>query len=219
MTIGSKPFFCSWSGGKDACLAYYRAVKAGGIPRYLFTMMEDEKRSKSHHLPVELLKKQALSLGVQLLNRSAAWEDYEHVFIKQLEEFKSKGIEDGVFGDIDLEGHKEWVDKVCEGAKIAGHEPLWKCSRRELLKEFIEAGFKAVIIAAKDGVVGKDILGRTLDLELVRYFEKIGIDASGEEGEYHSVVIDGPIFASPIKISLGEQILHDGYWFQEVKIL
>lgn len=219
MSINQRPFFCSWSGGKDSCLAYYQAIKAGGLPHYLLTMMENSQRSKSHYLPVELLEKQALSIGPPLVSRSAFWDNYEEVFISALQEFKSQGVEAGVFGDIDLEGHKEWVENVCAKTDIKAYEPLWKSARRDLLREFIDAGFQAVIVAVKDGVLDKDVLGKTLDWELIKGFEESGIDPSGEEGEYHTVVINGPIFTSAVRIGLKDQIFYDGYWFQDIAVL
>jgi uncharacterized protein (TIGR00290 family) len=219
MSINQRSFFSSWSGGKDSCLAYYRAIKEGGLPHCLFTIMENSNRSKSHYLPVDLLKKQASSIGIPLVSRSASWEDYEAVFISVLQEFKSQGIEAGVFGDIDLEGHKEWVEKVCAKTNFKAYEPLWKSSRKDLLREFIDDGFQAIIVAVKDGILEKDILGRTLDWELIKTFEACGIDLSGEKGEYHTVVIDGPIFSSIIKIELKDQVYQEGYWFQEISVL
>lgn len=219
MSIKEKPFFCSWSGGKDACLAYYRAVKEGGLPRYLLTIMEDSQRSKSHHLPVELLKKQAKALGVPLICKIAAWDAYEEVFITALQEFKSQGIAAGVFGDIDLEGHREWVERVCAETGLQAFEPLWQDARMDLLREFIREGFQAVVVAVKEQALEKEILGRTLDLELIRTFEKRGVDPSGEEGEYHTVVLDGPIFSEGVKIELKEQTYQNGYWFQNISVL
>ncbi|KUO59420.1 MAG: adenosine nucleotide hydrolase [Gracilibacter sp. BRH_c7a] len=219
MSINQKPFFCSWSGGKDSCLAYYRAVKEGGLPHYLLTMMEDATRSKSHYLPINLLEKQAAAMGVPLISRSAAWQEYEAVFLSVLQEFRSEGIQAGVFGDIDLEGHKEWVEKVCAQTNLIACEPLWQRARKDLLQEFINEGFKSVIVAVKEGVFDKNILGEPLNWELIKYFEEIGIDPSGEEGEYHTVVIDGPIFSSELKIVLKEQIYNAGYWFQDITVL
>ena len=219
MSIKQKPFFCSWSGGKDSCLAYYRAVKQGGLPRYLFTMMENGQRSKSHYLPLELLEKQAEAIGIPLLQRAAEWQEYEAVFISVLQQLKREGIEAGVFGDIDLQGHKDWVERICAQAKLEAYEPLWKGTRKDLLKEFIEEGFQAVIVAIKDGVLARDVLGKTLDYQLIKIFEEAGIDPSGEEGEYHTAVIDGPIFSSGLKIEFKEQLYNNGYWFHDLAVL
>lgn len=219
MSIKQKPFFCSWSGGKDSSLAFYRAVKEGGLPRCLLTMMENSRRSKAHYLPLELFQKQAEAIGVPLISRIAEWEEYEAVFISELRKFQKEGIAGGVFGDIDLQGHKEWVEKVCFQTSLIPCEPLWGCDRKDLLREFIEEGFRAVVVAVKEGTLEKDVLGRTLDWELIKIFEESAIDPSGEEGEYHTAVLDGPIFSFGLKIELKKQLYHNGYWFQDISVL
>ncbi|MCL6589508.1 MAG: diphthine--ammonia ligase [Firmicutes bacterium] len=211
------PFFCSWSGGKDSCLAFYRAVQRGGIPKFLFTMMsENQDRSHSHGIPVPVLEAQARSLKLPLIRRAASWDNYESVFIDALNEMRSQGVTAGVFGDIDLEPHRAWVERVCGTAGIRAEEPLWQETRRELIKEFLRLGFKAVVVAIKRGVLNRKFLGRLISFELIEEFEVAGIDPSGEKGEYHTLVVDGPAFSFPVRIKLKEQIYRDGYWFQDL---
>ena len=109
----NSPFFCSWSGGKDSCLALYNAICQGGKPRFLLTMLvEDGKRSRAHGLPVTVLEKQDSAMGIPLRVRSTSWDDYEQTFISALMEFKKDGVQAGVFGDIDLEAHLQWTQRV-----------------------------------------------------------------------------------------------------------
>jgi diphthine-ammonia ligase len=213
------PFVCSWSGGKDSCLAFYRAVQAGAKPAFLLSILrEDGARSRSHGLALDVLEAQAASLGISLVTRTASWSEYESVFIAALQELKGAGVQAGVFGDIDLEDHRLWEEKVCAVAGIEAYLPLWKTPRLTLLDEFLASGFKAMIVAANNEKLGKSYLGRTLDRDLVREFGQIGIDPSGEEGEYHTIVTDGPIFSEPARLETGKQKLHDGYWFLDVMI-
>jgi len=219
MSIKNNPFFCSWSGGKDSSLALYRAIKEGGKPRFLLTILtEDNKRSRSHGLLSSLIEKQAFALGIPLILRAASWENYEEVFKSAISEFREQGIETGVFGDIDIEEHREWVRKVCSSTSLRAYHPLWKNNRLSLLKQLLEVGFKATIIAIKDKVLDRRFLGKTLDLETIEEMEKIGIDSSGEEGEYHTVVTDGPIFSEPLHLEIGSQVLRSGYWFLDVSV-
>ena len=163
-SIKNKPFFCSWSGGKDSCLALYRAIRAGGVPRFLFTMMaEDGSRSRAHAFRLSLLQAQAGALGIPLVVNNASWDEYEDVFLSAIKGFNMKGINHGVFGDIDIEGHIQWVNQVCSSAGIKPYEPLWHQERKKLLGEFISLGFKAVIIAVKENMLGEKMLGKTLD--------------------------------------------------------
>ena len=138
--LAGRRFFCSWSGGKDAYLAFARAVAAGARPEALVCMLhEDGQRSRGHGLPVALLEAQAEALGVPLVTGATTWDDYEATFVGVLHELRRQGVEAGVFGDIDLEGHRVWAEGVCEvaGADACGEEaeyPPWspprRCSRR-----------------------------------------------------------------------------------------
>jgi len=212
-------FFCSWSGGKDSCLALHKAIRNGGIPKALLTMLtENGERTRSHGLPVELVQCQADKLGIPLVVCKSSWDDYEENFVSTIRKFKKDGIECGVFGDIDLEPHLQWVERVCSSVGIQPYEPLWKQARRDLLNEFLDLGFQAMIVAAKEGALDKSFLGRLLDQQVIDDIEKAGCDASGEEGEYHTVVTDGPIYSSAIKIKTGGQVRHDGYCFLDVSV-
>jgi len=218
-SLGGSSFFSSWSGGKDSCLALYHAIQHDGIPKALLTMMtEGKERSRSHGLPIMVFKSQASSLGIPLVLRHSSWADYEETFLSAAREFRKEGVEYGVFGDIDLEPHLEWVERVCASASIQAYEPLWKRDRSELLNEFLSLGFKAMIIAVKQGTLDNDFLGQTLDHQVINDMKKAGIDASGENGEYHTVVLDGPIFSSPLNLEMGRQVIMDGYGFLDVSV-
>lgn len=216
-SIKNVPFFSSWSGGKDSCLALYRAIKAGGIPQKLFTMFACEaERSRSHGLSVDIIKAQSEALSIPFITARAEWGNYENVFLTILKQFYTDGIYAGVFGDIDLQPHLDWVQRVCSMENITPYEPLWKEERRALITEFVDSGFKAVICACKEGVLDKSFLGRTLSHEMISEMETLGIDACGEEGEYHSVVVDGPIFNTPVSIVQKDIIERSGYYFLDI---
>ena len=218
-SIAGRPFFCSWSGGKDSCLALYHAIQNGGKPHSLLTILsEDGVRSRSHALPRPLIEEQARSLGLRAVFRSASWQQYEEEFISALHEFRKSGIEVGVFGDIDVDSHREWVQRVCAIAGIAPVHPLWKRDRRELLEEFIGLGFKAHVVVINEQKLDKNFLGKTIQAQTITEIEEAGIDPSGELGEYHTVVTDGPIFRSKVEIKTKGQEHHEGYWFLKVDL-
>jgi len=216
--VAGRPFFCSWSGGKDSCLALYHAIRDGGRPEALLTILsEDGVTSRSHGLPKPLIEAQAGSLGVRPVFRSASWSEYEGEFISALHDFKASGIEVGVFGDIDVDSHREWVRRVCGAAGIVPVHPLWKRDRRELLEEFIGLGFKARIVVTDDRKLDKRFLGKMIQARTVAEMEAAGIDPSGELGEYHTVVTEGPIFSSKIEVKTLGREHHEGYWFLKLK--
>ena len=177
--ISGKGFFCSWSGGKDSCLALYHTIQQGGIPHYLFSMFTEQgDRSRSHGLPLSTIQAQARALGIILVTRDATWDHYETSFLSAIRSFKKEGIEFGVFGDIDLEEHLEWVERVCSSAGIQSREPLWKRDRGELLKEFLQLGFRATIVSVKKGVLDRRFSAlRVLAAKCLSLFGALGRDA------------------------------------------
>lgn len=209
--------FCSWSGGKDSCLALHRSIKAGMKPSVLLTMLTEEgRRSRSHGLTIDVLKAQAASMGMRLVTKATSWDDYERNFLEEARKLKAEGVSAGVFGDIDLAQHKDWVEDVCSRAGVDAELPLWNVGRDELLEELVSQGFKAVVVSVREGTLGKRWLGRTLDRNMIAILKSSGIDPSGEAGEYHTCVYDGPLFARPVKFEQGDSMLRDGYWFLDL---
>jgi len=211
--------FVSWSGGKDSCLALFKTMQNGNKPDQLLTMFtEGGERTKSHGLHRTIVEAQAEALSLPLFTCNTSWDAYENIFLDALRSFKNDGVSMGVFGDIDLEPHREWVERVCGLEGIHASLPLWKRARKELLTEFLDAGFSAIIIAVKDELLDTSFLGRTLNEETITDLENSGVDACGEEGEYHTVVIDGPIFSQSINVAPGEIVSQQGYSFLDIKL-
>lgn len=214
---GEVGYFVSWSGGKDSCLAMSRAMSDRGKPARLLTMLDEAgKRSRGHHLRPEVLEAQAEALGVPLEVRKASWDNYEELFMGALRQMRAEGLAEGVFGDIDLAEHREWVEGVCAKTGVTPREPLWLEERMSLLNEFLDSGYVAVIAGVKEGTLEPSLLGRTMDHSLVEELVAAGIDASGELGEYHTVVVDGPGFLHPIELAECEHISYDGYRFLDL---
>lgn len=211
--------FTSWSGGKDCCLALHRAKTGGMDIRYLANMVtEDGQRSCSHGISAAVIKKQAEALGIPIAQRPTTSDTYEAEFIKMLQDFKREGIEGGVFGDIDFSPHREWIERVCKGAGITPHLLLWQESQKKLMEEFIDAGFQAVVVAVKAELLGEEALGRTVDRKFLAYLAELdkGITPCGEAGEYHTLVIDGPLFQKRLEITESEKVTRGDHHFLEI---
>jgi uncharacterized protein (TIGR00290 family) len=212
-------FFCSWSGGKDSCLALHRARQAGAKPACLLTIIsEDGIRSRSHGLRREVLEAQASALGLPLIIRCATWAEYESVFVDALHEIRRQGIKAGVFGDIDFPPHLEWEEKVCAQADLTAYLPLWENNRIELLREFLTLGYKALIVTVDEKKLDRKFIGRVIDEKIIAEFQKIGIDPCGENGEYHTLVVDGPIFSGPLSVRRGSITEHSGYCSIDIRV-
>lgn len=205
---------CSWSGGKDSCYALMTSVTQGITPRAILNMMnEDGKISRSHGLPLSLLRQQAEALGLPLLAIPSTWDDYQANFIDALRQLKTAhGIGAMVFGDIDLQEHRDWEEMVCEKAGLAAILPLWQRDRKELVLEMLDQPIEAMIVSCNE-VMGARFLGRTIDRSLVAELEAIGVDPCGETGEYHTLVLDCPLFSRRIEIPSYIITRHNGYNF------
>jgi uncharacterized protein (TIGR00290 family) len=208
----------SWSGGKDSCLALHRAAAAGVEVRTLVTMLtEGGRRTRSHGLRVEVVEAQADALGVPLVTRATSWAGYEAAFTEALREAGAVGATAAVFGDIDLADHRSWCVRVCRNARLSALHPLWQEPRRALLDEALSLGVEGVVVAVRDGVVPRELLGRALDPGLVGELEALGIDPCGERGEYHTAVLAAPGFARRVEVRAGGSELRDGVWFLDLE--
>lgn len=194
--------FCSWSGGKDSCLALKRALDEGYEVTHLVTIFDESgERSRSHAVSLELMKTQAESLGITLITPSASWQDYEKVFIQTLKELKEQGCDYGIFGDIDLQPHRDWEEKVCAAAKIEAVLPLWNEKRLDLVKEFLDEGFRSVVICVNEKFLDNSFCGRNFDETFINDLPET-VDACGENGEFHTFVYDGKIFNHPVNYTI-----------------
>jgi diphthine-ammonia ligase len=215
----SKNCFSSWSGGKDSCLAFYKAIEQGYSPKQLLTMFSMESGiSSAHRLKEEIIKAQASAIGVECSIGRALFNDYEEVFVSNIKQFKEQGMDYGIFGDIDIEEHRQWEEKVCNRASITAVLPLWQSDRKELVKEFINLGFKARIVLVNKTMLDTRFLGQDLSYLLMEEIEEQGADVCGENGEYHTVVYDGPIFENPVNLKFGKEIIPVGEMWAQIDV-
>jgi uncharacterized protein (TIGR00290 family) len=188
----------SWSGGKDSCLALWRAQQQGvKVRRLLSALDETGQRARSHGVSPALLRSQAQALGLESQFIAATWHNYEAQFVEALQEARASGITQAVFGDIDLQAHRDWEEKVCANAGITPLLPLWLGHRLDLVHEFWAAGFKAVVVCVDGRFLDASYAGRLFDEAFVASLPE-GVDACGENGEFHTFVYDGPGFKQPV---------------------
>ena len=208
--------FVSWSGGKETSLSCYKAMQSKDIEiTYLLNMVSSNgKHSRSHRVNSSLLQLQAEAIGIPIIQRRTTWKAYEGEFKKATLGFKKEGITVGVFGDIDIQEHRDWVERVCKDVGIVPLLPLWKERREKLLKEFIDLGFKAIIVATQANLLGKEWLARQINKKFIKDLRVlVNVDLCGEKGEYHTFVYDGPIFKKAVEFSFGNKAQKNGHWF------
>jgi len=209
--------FISWSGGKESSFALHQAILEGFQVSYLLNMVtENGERSRSHGLSSKLIRLQSKALNIPLLQQRCTWETYEGEFKKAVLKFQEKGVKMGVFGDIDIIEHLDWVERVCREVGVKAYLPLWGKNQKELLSDFINAGFETIIVATKAEILDKDWLGKKLNKNFIQELEKKKISPCGESGEYHTFVVNGPIFKKRIKILESNRVFKDDHWFLNI---
>lgn len=210
-------FLSSWSGGKDSCFALMKAKEAGMKPAVLLNVMnESGKISRSHGIPESILQAQAKAAGLPIHLISSSWQDYEKNFVEALSTLKKQyQLTDAVFGDIDLQAHRDWEEKVCASAGLNAFLPLWLQDRRTLVFEMLDAGIQTMIVSC-NSLMGPSFLGRTITPALVDELEALGVDACGENGEFHTLVYHCPLFSHPLDIKVTQTFEHENYWFSEL---
>lgn len=203
MTVDIKdmPFFCSWSGGKDCCLSLYRTIQQGGQPQLLFTMFEDQcETSYEHRLSREIIYAQAESLNLPIEIAQSSLDNYKKIFSSSIETFKSLYIDYGVFGGTTVSSNNDWHTEICTHHELEAYHPLIESNSKDILLEFINLGFQAIIVAVKEDSLDSSFLGKVLSKELIEDFMSNNIDICGRNGEYHTLVVNGPLFSKKINV-------------------
>lgn len=214
MPVKPNHIVCSWSGGKDSCYALMQAITQGYTPAVLLNVLNEEGRiSRSHGIPAPVLQLQAAAANLPLEMVASSWDHYEKNFTGTLVSLKEKfELSHAVFGDIDLQAHRDWEEKVCANAGLTALLPLWQQDREKLVRQMLQAGIKAMIVSCNE-TLGPSFLGRMLDDDCITGLRNAGVDVCGENGEFHTLVIDCPLFSTPIDVQVTDRLLHNGYWF------
>ena len=147
---------------------------------------------------------QSQAVGIPLYQRRVSWDTYDRGFARALTALKREGIEGGVFGALYLGEDRAWAERVCSEAGIVPLLPLWGTETKDLLFTFIKMGFEAIVVAVRSDIMDAHWLGKRIDGAFVEQMEKRGIDVCGENGQYHTLVVDGPIFGRRIDIRATE---------------
>ncbi len=213
-----KNSLCSWSGGKDSCFALMQAFHFGYTPKVLLNVLNEEGNiSRSHGIPSSILRAQAASAGLPACLISSSWQEYEQHFTAALSQLKNEyDLTHAVFGDIDLQPHRDWEEKVCANAGLQAVLPLWQQDRKKLVLQMLEAGIETIIVSCNE-IMGERFIGEPITPALVEELEAMGIDACGENGEFHTLVLDCPLFSDRISVAVSSKLLHNNYWFAELR--
>jgi len=208
----------SWSGGKDSSLAHYyiKETKAYEIVALLTTITDGYDRVSMHGVRRTLLEQQAESLGLPLqkvyIPKDSTDKEYESRMKKVLLGYQDENINSVGFGDIFLEDVRKYREEKLAKIGMGAIFPLWKRDTGELIRNFINLRFKAMVTCVDSKILDSSFAGKLINDDFVSSLPP-HIDPNGENGEFHSFVFDGPIFKQKINVSTGEVVLRDSFYF------
>ena len=203
--------YLNWSSGKDSAMALYYANSQNEykVEKLLTTINKDVGRVTMHGVRKELLLEQAEKIGLPIeiseLSAETSMEDYNLKMKEATDSLIADGFSHSVFGDIFLEDLKKYREEQLNSAGLKAVFPLWKKNTKELISEFIDLGFKAVVVCTNSKYLEDSFCGRIIDNDFVEELPE-NVDACGENGEFHTFVFDGPIFDSPVEFEIGEKV-------------
>lgn len=201
--------YMNWSGGKDSslCLHHILQNKQYAVDCLLTSVNAAHNRVSMHGVRRQLLEAQAHSIGLPLqtieLPEQPGMEEYEQAMMDKVTALRNNGCTHAIFGDIFLEDLKLYREQKLQQANIECVFPLWKQPTSLLVKEFIQLGFKSIIVCVNEQYLDKSFCGRVIDESFINDLPS-NVDVCGENGEFHSYVFDGPIFKTAIPIEKGD---------------
>lgn len=216
-----KKVLLSWSSGKDSAWALHRLRQDPAIEVVgLFTTLNQAfERVAMHGVRKQLLMEQAACVGLPLHCIDLPWpcsnEDYGRVMASFIEDVLAMGIRHMAFGDLFLEDVRAYREKQLAGTGIAPLFPLWGSDTSELAQQMMVAGLKARICTLDPGKLDASLGGHEFDSALLAALPA-GVDPCGENGEFHTLAFDGPMFQRPLAIRVGETVVRDGFVFTDL---
>lgn len=200
----------SWSGGKDCCMALDTLHSQGYEVAFMVTTVPKELgRTFGHGERMEMIKLQGEALNLPVHFIECTYENYTSQFVKAVQSLKNQFNITGIaYGDLYLDEHREWGEKVAIAAGVDSLYPLWmkKEAALQSLDKFVDSGYKAIVIRVREDLLDDTWLGRIIDESFLQDVQKTSICPMGESGEYHTFVYDGPLFSKRIHLEHGELI-------------
>lgn len=207
-----------WSGGKDSALSLWRARAAGLDVSCLITLYDRESgRVRFHGTRIEVIARQAVAAGLPLRAQATSWPDMDRNLQEVLASLRAGGLHGVIFGDIHLADVRSWYEERVTAAGLEHVEPLWGERPADLLAEFVRIGGRAVVTCCELARLDDSWLGRLIDESFLDDVALSGVDPCGENGEYHSFAVAGPMFSYPLYPNLGRRRIQDG--FAQVDVL
>lgn len=209
----NKTYF-NWSSGKDSALALHHLLQDSeyAVEELITTVNSHYNRVSMHGLRKELLVAQTDALNIKAslieLPEMPSMEIYEQKMLETVSRLKEDGFTHSAFGDIYLEDLRDYREQHLAKQGFKAVFPIWKRDTKELIHEFLELGFKTIIVCANSKYFGEDFVGTVIDKHFIDNLPE-DVDPCGENGEFHTFCFDGPIFKQPISFTLGEKVYRE----------
>jgi uncharacterized protein (TIGR00290 family) len=213
--------FVSWSSGKDSAFALCEARRLGlaEIMGVVTTVSERYDRVAMHGVRSGLLDRQITALNLPaikvLIPTPCTNEIYEARMAEACATIKASGVHHVIFGDLFLEDIRAYRERTLAAIGMTPIFPLWGRDTRQLAGEMIESGLVAHLVCLDPKRTPASLAGRRFDAALLEEIPP-HVDPCGENGEFHTVVTQGPMFSAPIGVSIGETVERDGFVFTDV---
>lgn len=211
----------SFSGGKDSVFALYQLQQKSdySVQSLIATISREFNRVSMHGVRRELIQQQATAIGLplELVELSSSPDNTEYVqrTSEAFNVWKQRGVTDVIFGDLFLADLRRWREDQLATIGMSGIFPIWGLETQRMAHDFIAAGFKAVLVCVDLEKLAPEFAGRDFDESLLADLPP-GIDPCGENGEFHTFVHEGPLFASPINIMRGDAVTRGRFRFQDL---
>lgn len=223
-----KTYF-NWSSGKDSALALHHLSQNPDykIEKLVTSINANNNRISMHGLRRTILNEQVQAIGLPFqsieMPENITMEEYGKIMGDATDLLKKEGYTTAAFGDIFLEDLKEYREKKLKEVGLNAVFPLWKRNTKEVIHEFIELGFKSIVVSINSELLDKSFVGRMIDHNFIDQLPE-NVDPCGENGEFHTFCFDGPIFSKPVPFEIGEKVYHEypapnedvktiGFWF------
>ncbi|MFZ1933422.1 MAG: hypothetical protein WCB27_25210 [Thermoguttaceae bacterium] len=211
----------SWSSGKDSAWALHVLRQDPEIEVLgLFTVVNAKhQRVAMHAVRLRLLELQAEAVGLPLrvieIPDPCSDEQYQSAMRQFIDESLSQGVQCVAFGDLFLQDVRDYRERQLGGTGIVPCFPLWNQPTRELANKMLAAGLRAIVTCVDPRKLPGHYVGRVWSKTLLDELPAT-VDPCAENGEFHTVVVDGPMFLRPVPVQIGETVEREGFVFADV---
>jgi len=220
-----KKVMLSWSSGKDSAWTLHvlrtrpELAREYEVVGLMTTVNQQFQRVAMHSTRAEVLKSQAVAAALPLRIIPLPWpcsnEHYESAMSEACTEALAQGVEVVAFGDLFLRDIRHYREEKLKGTGLEPLFPLWEIPTDLLAREMIAGGLRAKLVCVDPKKLDARFAGREFDAQLLAELPA-EVDPCGENGEFHTCVYAGPMFAHEVVVDAGEVVERDGFVYADV---